>query len=156
MDKIDSFREEYFFLSNFYEIPVEFDGITYTNTEAAFQAQKCADYEERKQFSTLNPSEAKKLGRKVRLRLDWESVKLGLMHDIVRSKFEQHPELAAKLMETGDSYLEEGNTWGDRIWGTVNGQGANHLGRILMDVRNELRKMEKEEPETDSAEIPTR
>ena len=67
MKKIDSFRDEYFFLSNFYEIPVTYEGVTYLNNEAAFQAQKCLKYENRKQFSFLNPSEAKKLGRKVPL-----------------------------------------------------------------------------------------
>ena len=44
------------------------------------------------------------------------------------------------LIATGDAYLEKENTWGDRVWGTVNGQGANNLGRILMDVRDELSK----------------
>ena len=43
------------------------------------------------------------------------------------------------MIETGDEYLEEGNTWGDRIWGTVNGKGQNNLGKILMRVREELR-----------------
>ena len=66
------------------------------------------------------------------------------MKEIVRAKFEQHPELTEKLLATGDTYLEEGNTWGDRIWGTVNGQGANNLGRILMEVREELKEKELE------------
>lgn len=140
--KIDTFRGEYYFLSNFYEIPVIFDGITYQNNEAAFQAQKCSVYNDRKQFSFLNASEAKKLGRKVSLRPDWEEVKIGIMREIVREKFEQHPKLAEKLLATGDSYLEEGNTWGDRVWGTVNGQGANNLGRILMEIREELKEKE--------------
>ena len=140
--KIDTFRGEYYFLSNFYEIPVIFDGITYQNNEAVFQAQKCSVYNDRKQFSFLNASEAKKLGRKVSLRPDWEEVKIGIMREIVREKFEQHPKLAEKLLATGDSYLEEGNTWGDRVWGTVNGQGANNLGRILMEIREELKEKE--------------
>jgi hypothetical protein len=60
------------------------------------------------------------------------------MGEIVRAKFEQNPNLAEKLLSTQDAYLEEGNTWGDRTWGTVNGAGANHLGRILMEIRNEM------------------
>lgn len=76
MNKIDSFRGENYYLSNFYERPVTYDGITYKNNEAAFQAQKCISYEDRKQFSDLNASEAKHLGRKVSLRPDWESIKV--------------------------------------------------------------------------------
>jgi ribA/ribD-fused uncharacterized protein len=135
---IDSFRGDYFFLSNFFECSVTYKNLTYTNNEAAFQAQKCVSDSERIQFTKLNPSEAKKLGRKVTLRKDWESVKIKIMEEIVRAKFVQNPELAQKLIATGNAYLEEGNTWGDKVWGTVNGSGANNLGIILMKVRNEL------------------
>ena len=138
MEKIDNFRNEYAFLSNFYDAPVIYDGISYRNSESAFQAQKCANKEERIQFANLNPSEAKHLGRRIPLRKDWESVKLTIMKDIVRAKFLQNPELLEQLLETGDAYLEEGNDWGDRTWGTVNGQGRNLLGFTLMELRDEL------------------
>ena len=65
------------------------------------------------------------------LRPDWESVKVKVMREIVHEKFAQNPDLAQRLIDTGDEYREEGNTWGDRVWGTVNGQGANLLGQIL-------------------------
>ncbi len=135
---INQFRDENYFLSNFYPAKVTFDGITYENNEAAFQAQKCKTRSERLQFAGLDPSAAKKLGRRVSLRPDWEDVKIDLMEQIVKAKF-GNPELQAKLLATGDEYLEEGNTWGDRIWGTVNGQGANNLGKILMRVREDYR-----------------
>mgnify|MGYP001461308949 CR=1 FL=1 len=137
--RIDSFRNEYFFLSNFYEAPVTYDGLTYQNNEAAFQAQKCADSKDREAFTKLNPSEAKHEGRRVQLREDWEQIKVSVMADIVKAKFEQNSELAQKLLATGDAYLEEGNDWGDHIWGTVNGQGANCLGVILMEVRAKVK-----------------
>lgn len=138
--KINSFTGEYYFLSNFYEIHVTYNGITFLNNEAAFQAQKCKSSAEREMFADLNASEAKKLGRKVPLRKDWEIIKMGVMMRIVQAKFEQHPELAEKLLQTDTAYLEEGNTWGDRVWGTVDGKGANNLGRILMEVREILRE----------------
>ena len=151
---INRFKDEYYFLSNFYEIPVTYDGITYKNNEAAFQAQKtCSAYQigkgekpysdERLLFKELNASEAKKLGRKISLRPDWEKVKIPIMRDIVYAKFTQNPELREKLINTDDEYLEEGNTWGDRIWGTVNGSGANNLGRILMEIREQLKDFDK-------------
>ena len=138
MAKIDSFRNEYFFLSNFFERPVTFDGITYQNNEAAFQAQKTLDPAERAAFASLNPPQAKHKGRRVTLRSDWERVKVDLMYQICKAKFTQHADLAEQLLATGDAELIEGNTWGDRIWGAVNGVGANNLGKILMRIRAEL------------------
>lgn len=135
---INSFRGDYFFLSNFYECPVTYQGITYPNNETAFQAQKCINDSDKTKFMSLNPSAAKKLGRRVALRKDWESVKFSIMKDLVKAKFTQNPDLAKKLLATDNAHLEEGNTWGDRIWGTVNGTGANKLGIILMQVRDEL------------------
>ena len=136
--KINSFRVVYFFLSNFYEAPVTYEGLTYQSSEAAFQAQKCADPKDREVFTAMNPSEAKKAGHTVTLRKDWEDVKISVMTGIVRAKFEQNPVLAERLIATKDAYLEEGNDWGDRVWGTVDGEGANNLGIILMDTRKFL------------------
>ena len=134
---INSFKGKYYFLSNFYSAPVTYDGLTFQNNEAAFQAAKCINPELRKQFINLNPSEAKRSGRRVKLRSDWEQVKVGIMRDICKAKFEQNENLRQQLIATGSEPLEEGNTWGDRIWGTVDGVGQNHLGKILMEIRNE-------------------
>ena len=135
---INSFTNEYYFLSNYSDSEFVYDGIQYQNAESAFQSQKCANKEDRKQFSKLNSTEARKLGRKVSLRKDWESVKVNEMRKIVKEKFLQNPDLQKKLIETNSEYLEEGNPWGDRLWGTVDGCGANLLGQILMELRDEL------------------
>ena len=74
-----------------------------------------------------------------RLRGDWEEVKDNIMYEICKAKFTQNEDLKEKLLATGNDILEEGNTWGDRVWGTVNGVGENRLGKILMRVREELR-----------------
>ena len=136
---IDSFKGKYFFLSNFYESPVIYEGITYLNNEAAFQAQKTLTNKERLAFSMLNPSQAKKLGRSVSLRPDWEDIKIDIMYNICKAKFTQNETLKTKLLKTGDATLIEGNTWGDKIWGQVNGVGENNLGKILMRIREELK-----------------
>lgn len=136
---IGEFRGEHYFLSNFYNSKVSYEGITYLNNEAAFQSIKTLDPEERKKFAFLDPSSAKRAGRKVSLRPDWEDIKLNVMYEICKAKFSQNAELAQKLLDTGDEELVEGNNWGDRIWGKVNGIGANNLGKILMRVREELR-----------------
>lgn len=139
MKKIDRFKDDYFFLSNFYEVPVEYDGLKYGSSESAFQAQKCEFPAKRVEFQNLNPSKSKALGRKVTLREDWDEVKNRVMLEIVRNKFKQNPELKEKLIATGDAYLEEGNWWGDKTWGVCNGVGENRLGKILMKVRDELK-----------------
>ena len=135
---ISTFRDEYFFLSNFFAAPVAYQGLRFTNSEAAFQAAKCPS--RMKEFCSLDPSTAKRLGRRVELRIDWEEAKFGVMYDICKAKFTQNPELGQKLLDTGDAELIEGNTWGDRIWGVCQGSGQNNLGKILMRIRSELRE----------------
>ena len=129
---IDSFRGKYYFLSNFFPAEVTYNGLTYQNNEAAFQAQKTYSKEERIEFTTLEPKDAKRRGRRVRLRRDWEQVKDRIMEEIVRAKFSQNEELKEQLLATGDAQLVEGNRWNDRYWGVDirSGVGENHLGKI--------------------------
>ena len=91
-------------------------------------------------FTNLNGAAAKKLGRTVKLRPDWNEVKLSVMLEVLRHKFNQNPDLADKLLATGDTLLQEGNTWHDYYWGVCNGKGENNLGKLLMLVRQELRE----------------
>lgn len=138
-DFIDDFRGKYFFLSNFYEkAPFVMDGIRYLNSEAAFQAYKCKDANDRQQFANLNPSDAKKLGRHVKLRDDWEDIKVDVMYRVLYEKFSQNKSCMDRLLATGDAILIEGNDWGDDFWGQVNHRGKNYLGRCLMGVRSKL------------------
>lgn len=143
---IDCFREEYDFLSNFYPAGFEYGGLYYMNSEAAFQAQKCLTEEEKQQFSYLPPNKAKRLGRQVKLRPDWEDVKVSLMEEIVRAKFSQNQDIRERLLKTGNIALIEGNTWGDTCWGVDirTGKGENCLGKILMKIRDELRAQGEE------------
>lgn len=136
---INEFRGKYYFLSNFYSAPVEYDGIVYQNNEAAFQSAKTINYETRLKFADLDPSSAKRKGRRIQLRHGWDKIKFDIMYEIIKAKFSQNEDLKQKLINTGNEHLEEGNTWGDRIWGTVNGRGQNNLGKILMRVREELK-----------------
>lgn len=138
--KIEMFRGEYQFLSNFYEAPVEYRGLRYGSNEAAFQAQKCLTEEERREFTLLRPSDSKKRGSSVQLRPDWEEVRAGIMEELVRAKFTQNEELGRLLLATGKSELIEGNSWNDTFWGVdlKTGEGRNELGKALMKVRAEL------------------
>ena len=134
---IDKFEGEYFFLSNFYMCPITFDGVPYTNSEAAFHAQKCP--KRKVEFSKLNSKEAKRLGRSVDLLPDWDDIRVAVMFNVCLVKFFQNPDLAKKLVETEDAELIEGNTWGDKFWGVCDGVGKNNLGKILMEIRSHFK-----------------
>ncbi|MBQ2675090.1 MAG: NADAR family protein [Prevotella sp.] len=140
MKEIMTFRGKYQFLSNMYTAPFEWDGRGYKNSEAAFQSAKSLDPAVKDEFSEMTGVVAKREGKKVLLRRDWETVKDGIMEEVVREKFIQNPDLLKKLIDTGDMELVEGNRWHDKYWGVdmVSGEGENHLGIILMKLREEL------------------
>lgn len=134
---IHGFFGEYRFLSNFWPCEVTYDGKRYPSVEHAYQAAKTLDEAERTSIRKAGSAgEAKKLGRRVTMRKDWENVKVGVMRDLVTQKFTNDPDLKARLAATRGRYLEETNTWGDVFWGVCRGRGKNTLGHILMDVRD--------------------
>ena len=128
------------FLSNFYMRQIKIHGITFPSSEHAFQALKSDRIDVVRQFCdpAMSCGRAKKLGRQLNLRKDWETIKVGLMYAIVRAKFTQHEDLKEMLLETANKELIEGNKWGDTTWGVCDGEGLNLLGKILMLVRSEL------------------
>lgn len=139
VDKIEKFAGQHSFLSNFSDHPVTIDGETYPTSEHAFQALKTDDPAERAIVRAKDtPGKAKRAGKKVTLRPDWERARLGVMERVVRAKFEQHPEIAQKLQDTGETELIEGNSWNDTFWGVCRGKGKNKLGLLLMLIRSEL------------------
>jgi ribA/ribD-fused uncharacterized protein len=112
-------------------------GIAYPTSEHAYQAAKTINEIQRMNISILNtPAEAKRYGKTVKLRPYWDEMKADVMTEIVRAKFIQNPSLIEKLLATDDAILEEGNTWGDTYWGICKGKGENHLGKILMELRD--------------------
>jgi hypothetical protein len=155
INKIDSFKGKYASFSNYFNRKnlVEYKGLKFTNTEAAFQCQKTYDASIQGLAQTMSPNDVKKaFGRaglpgfpKFTLRTDWESVKYEVMHEVVKAKFEQNPDLKEILLNTGDAELIEGNTWHDNCWGDCHCpkcssiKGTNWLGKVLMQVRSELR-----------------
>lgn len=135
---IDKFDGEYWFLSNFYPSVVRFGGAAYPTVENAYQAAKCANPSERKWFRNITPGQAKRLGRKVEIRHDWEHVKVTIMFNLLEQKFTLYEDLREKLLATESKKLVEGNTWGDTFWGVCDGSGRNFLGKLLMSLRSML------------------
>ena len=139
------FDNEYAFLSNFYESPFEVDGITYPTAEHFFQAMKSKDVEGRKKIAAApTPGKAKRLGRTIELRKDWEEIKVAVMKFGLAQKF-RIPELREKLLATGHEELIEGNFWHDNTWGNClcadcqDIPGRNMLGMLLMELRTKIR-----------------
>jgi ribA/ribD-fused uncharacterized protein len=137
MKAIDKFSGEYRWLSNFWSCSVEYESVVYPTVENAYQAAKTCDLEMRQRFVSMSPGDAKGKGRRLVLRPDFEELKRQIMFELLLSKFE-NKDLQAKLIETGDMWIVEGNTWGDTYWGQCNGQGRNELGKLLMAIRNGL------------------
>jgi|SRR5579872_2338846 len=132
---IESFKDQYAFLSNFYPVEIEYQGIEFPSVEHAFQAAKSMSLAERRLFLGITAGAAKRLGRTVKLRDDWDIAKVYVMRELLFLKFQQigFKEL---LLSTGDALLVERNDWGDTYWGICNGSGQNTLGKLLMELRS--------------------
>lgn len=137
MKEINSFSGQYRFLSNFYLHPVTYAGVTYPSVENAYQAQKTLDENERLEFTSISPAKAKNRGRQVDIRPGWEKLKIQVMYELLKMKFNSG-ELKVLLLATSGHQLVEGNWWGDTFWGRCDGKGKNKLGQLLMKVRREL------------------
>ena len=137
---IKEFQGDYRWLSNFAYVNVVLDGITYRSVEHAYMAAKSFDKEWRKFCQqTERAGEVKKASRKIQLREDWEDVKLSIMEDLLRQKFNT-PKYKALLKSTGNVHIQEGNMWGDKFWGVClkTNIGHNHLGKLIMKIREEI------------------
>jgi ribA/ribD-fused uncharacterized protein len=151
---IDEFRGRWYFLSNFSECKIEFQGITYPTVEHYYVSMKSnsdqmingkyytsADF--REMIAKIKePAIVKKIGQQIKVRKDWPEKKLEFMNFAIREKFKDE-NLAEKLKSTGNSKLVEVNLWKDTFWGVFNGKGENNLGKILMKVRDEINGIQK-------------
>jgi ribA/ribD-fused uncharacterized protein len=141
--EIKGFFGRYRIFSNYEPSPISYRGYVFCSVENAFQASKVLGtdgvglFEE---FVFMTPQRSKRLGRKVKVRSDWEDVKYNIMRDLVYKKFETHQDLLDILIATKDKYLEETNHWNDTYYGVnyKTGEGQNNLGKILMSVRAEF------------------
>jgi len=140
------FTGEYEFLDNFYPSEMIIDSVRYPTVEHFFQSQKMLLKKDAVEVAKAkSPADAKVLGNNLTMRDDWADVRYDVMLRGVREKFKAFPELAKRLIETEDVYIEEGNIWHDNIWGNCicpecrEVRGKNWLGEILMKVREEVK-----------------
>lgn len=127
------------FLSNFTVCGVELDGVNYPTVEHAYQAAKTLEPEFREAIRLCEtPGQAKRMGKQIPMRKDWEGVRVAVMLELLRQKFSVGY-LRDALIETGNREIIEENTWNDVFWGVCNGFGQNWMGELLMQVREEIR-----------------
>lgn len=136
-DSIQGFTGQWAFLSNLYPSPVEWNNFLFPCVENAFQAAKTDDSEQWRHLAQLPPDEAAVFGRSLILRPGWDAQRLAVMTALLELKFEI-PALRRHLLATAPRELVNQNWWGDRYWGRVKDQGENHLGRLLMQLRDRL------------------
>jgi len=141
--EIRGFFGPYEWLSNTHKCDVFYFGMRFPSAENAYQAAKVLP-SERARFQNCSAFEAMRLGDSLPAMdpLSWPTRKLDVMRTVLFSKFHESPELARKLLATGDAHLEERGWWRDTFWGyDVNLKvGENRLGRLLMEVREEFRR----------------
>lgn len=142
---IFSFKNKnYSYLSNFYNVAVEYNGLRYRNAEAAYQSMKTLDSAKQKEFVSLLGKDAIRFGKTLRVRSDWEFIKYDVLVDICYAKFSGSYDMTTKLLSTGKAYLLNDTTsWHDNELGNCecgrkckNIVGENLLGKALMQVRD--------------------
>ena len=142
------FRDKYAFLSNMYSCHVRYDGETFPCVETAFQYAKCADENDKEKFINdrghfVGGFVAKKLGRQIKMRDDWKYARLEVMYELLEDKFYHNEGLRQALKDTGDKWIQEDNTWGDTFWGVCNGVGENMLGKMIMEIRQNIQDYDR-------------
>ena len=136
-------KDPYKWLSNMQPVDIFLKGKTYPSVEHAYMSEK-SNENSWKEFCSqkeISGKQVKTYSRTIELRPDWEDVKLLVMEYCLRRKFEQEP-FKSLLINTGNENIQEGNYWGDTFWGVDLKKepniGENHLGRLIMKIRDGL------------------
>lgn len=137
--------------SNLYLREIEFEGRTYPTSEHAYQAGKASKPAVREWIlSAPTPALAAMAAHGLYVWdvvPTWAQTKFDRMRAVLRAKFEQHPDLMDLLLSTGDARLVETGTVNNavnRLWGEVDGRGENKLGVMLMELRAEFAKTNRQ------------
>ncbi len=143
MRKIFFYESTYYLFSNFSAHAIEYNGVLYKTSEHAYQATKFDDKKLRNEIIlSRSPLEAKNTAYKYKdfIKKDWHDVKVKIMYEIVKTKVLQHKEVKDVLMNTKNDEIIE-NSPIDYFWGCGKDKtGQNQLGKILMKIRDELKK----------------
>jgi ribA/ribD-fused uncharacterized protein len=144
-DPVFFYEHEFYPFSNFSSFALEWKGKLYMTSEHAYHAEKFENESLKEDIRNQRSAHAAFVlaqERKEKRRSDWDEVKLGIMKEILRAKVAQHPYVKKKLMDSGERILIE-DSWRDDFWGWgPNKDGENHLGKLWMEVRDEVKAQE--------------
>ena len=136
---VTAFKNEYEFLSMTYNSPITVDGITYSNAESAFWAQRVKDTNARFKYTRLSGNKARAKALQAIPIDDWDGCKNEILKKILKIKFSDET-LKKKLLDTGTAKLKNNNTYRDDYWGIYMNRGKNLLGKFLEELREELKE----------------
>ena len=139
---IESFKGIYTWLSNMVPVKIIYEGIEYPSVEHAYMSAKSSDmaWKSRCADTQISPKQIKQESKSIRLRDEWEDMKIDVMKECLEQKYQQEP-FKTLLLGTGETHIQEGNWWGDFFWGVdiKTGKGENNLGKLIMKIRNDLK-----------------
>ena len=124
---------KYGFMSNMYGYGMKWEGEIYSCSETVYQMMKCEREEDKVKFKKLNGFEAKRLGRRIKMRSNWNEIKVDMMREILKAKFKDE-NLMRRLKDIDEEIVED-NYWNDRYWGVCRGVGKNMLGKLLTEIK---------------------
>lgn len=143
-EQVFFYEQDFYVLSNFSSFMVKYEGQMFPTAEHAYHWAKFPT--DALMMATIRCAAsahlAYELGQRWKeyRREDWDDMKVGIMNDILCAKVQQHHYVRRKLLATGERTLIE-NSWRDDFWGWgPNQKGRNVLGRLWMQIREDLRK----------------
>jgi len=136
-------QKEFKFLSNMYLCKIEYNNYIFPSSENLYQFMKIPDELKDKYidiYTNVSPEKSKWISRKNPIREDWDKIKINVMYNVLKLKFNQHKDLKEKLIQI-EGPIIEWTTWNDTFWGIdlKTEKGNNWLGKLLMQLRNEYK-----------------
>jgi len=139
---IENFENGYEWLSNFYPCEITIGRKIYPTVEHAYMSAKSNDknWKMTCQNTNISAGKIKRMSNKIVVIDNWNEMKLSVMRGFLLQKFTKEP-FKTLLLQTGDEYIQEGNTWKDKFWGfdIESNEGENNLGKIIMEIREQLK-----------------
>lgn len=147
-ERVCFYEQDFYVLSNFSSFQVALWDMVFMTSEHAYHWRKFYEtdaFVAMKIFCASSAHESLAIATRERgkRRKDWDAVKVDIMREIIRAKAAQHEYVRRKLLATGERELVE-NSWRDDFWGWgPNKDGQNVLGKLWMEVRAELREVNR-------------
>jgi ribA/ribD-fused uncharacterized protein len=131
------------FLSNMYPCQINYNGYIFPSSENLYQFLKIPEKLQKDYINiylNISPQESKKLSKINPIRKEWNKIRINIMYNVLKLKFDQNLDLKEKLLKI-EGPIVEWNNWNDKFWGKdlKTNEGKNWLGILLMRLREEYK-----------------